>query len=217
MFEVLSETDEHERIRKFLNRAFLIFPQHALSDGLIDICRNHIKSKIFIRYYINTYKSPISSDLLTPHFVSLAVLGFVFMALNYIVESGLVYRFFKSQPTESDDEMKVVTIQNTLLKEGKLNEPANYALKVDNLHKSYNTETYAVNNVSFKVKACECYGLLGANGAGKSSIFSILSGEIKRYSGTVEIAGVAGNRVSYCPQTNALVSDKKFKIFQSNQ
>lgn len=206
MFDVLGETDEQERTRNFLNRLFLIFPQHALSDGLIEICKNHIMSKIFIRYYINTYKSPVSSDLLKPHFTSLIILGFVFIILNYIIESGMVWRIFKAQPKQINQELKVVTIQNTLTKDGKMNGsgPSNYALSVENLCKSYSGTTYAVNNVSFKVNSSECYGLLGANGAGKSSIFSILSGDTKRFSGTIDFAGTNKNSISYCPQTNAL-------------
>jgi ABC-type multidrug transport system ATPase subunit len=43
----------------------------------------------------------------------------------------------------------------------------------------------------------------GANGAGKSSIFSILSGDTKRYNGTVDFVS-NGVNISYCPQSNAL-------------
>lgn len=204
MLDVLSESPEQEQFRNFLNRLFLIFPQHALADGLIEICKNHIMSKIFIRYYINTYKSPTNSDLLKPHFTSLIILGIVFIILNYVIESGIIWKLFKAQPKAPMNDLKVVTIQNTLTKESKMNDTGNYALKVENLSKSYNGEVYAVNNVSFKVKPSECYGLLGANGAGKSSIFSILSGETKRYSGSIDFAGISKNSVSYCPQTNAL-------------
>lgn len=49
----------------------------------------------------------------------------------------------------------------------------------------------------------QCFGLLGANGAGKSTIFSILSGQLAATSGTVNIINRA-NGISYCPQTNAL-------------
>ena len=205
MIDVLAENEEHEKFRNFLNRLFLIFPQHALADGLIEICKNHIMSKIFIRYYINTYKSPISSDLLQPHFTSLIVLGIVFITLNYIIESGIIWKIFKAQPeTPPNNDLKLVTIQNTLTKDSKMNEPSNYALRVENLYKTYNGDVYAVNNVSFQVNEGECYGLLGANGAGKSSIFSILSGETKRFSGTVKFSSSANKKISYCPQTNAL-------------
>jgi ABC-type multidrug transport system ATPase subunit len=206
LFDVLGETDQEEKIRNFLNRAFLIFPQHALADGLIEICRNYITSKVFIRYYINTYRSPITSDLLRPHFTALIVLGCLFMILNYIIESGIIWRIFKKQAVkQSSTELKVITIQNTLTKDGKTNEN-DCVLKVENLYKSYNNgRSFAVNNVSFSVRKGECYGCLGCNAAGKSTIFSILSGETKRYAGTMEVANdIDKYSVSYCPQTNAL-------------
>lgn len=204
MIDILAETEEHEKLRDFLNRLFLIFPQHALSDGLIELCKNHIKSKIFIRYYINTYKSPVNSDLLQPHFTALIILGLVFIALNYVIESGMIWKFFKTQKQPMHHDLKVVTIQNTLTKESKASDPSEQALSVSNLSKTYSGSVYAVNNVSFHVKKSECYGLLGANGAGKSSIFSILSGETKQYSGSIDFSSSAKDGISYCPQTNAL-------------
>lgn len=49
----------------------------------------------------------------------------------------------------------------------------------------------------------QCFGLLGANGAGKSTIFGILSSQLAPTSGTVEIND-RNSGISYCPQTNAL-------------
>lgn len=80
---------ESEKIRNFLNRFFLIFPQHALADGLIELCKNHIVAEVFERYYINTYKSPVASNLLLPHYTALILIGIVFIVLNYIIESGI--------------------------------------------------------------------------------------------------------------------------------
>lgn len=163
MFDVLGETDEHVRTRDFLNRLFLVFPQHALADGLIEICRNFIMSKIFIRYYINTYKSPLTSDLLKPHFTALIILGFVFIILNYIVENGVMWRIFKRTSKNGNQLQKVVTIQNSLLKDGKFSNDyaIDTAIRVKNLSKIYSGSNYAVNNVSFTVNNGECYGLLG--------------------------------------------------------
>lgn len=39
------------------------------------------------RFYINTYKSPVASDLILPNLISLFLLGFGFLVLNYLVES----------------------------------------------------------------------------------------------------------------------------------
>ncbi|KAG5682948.1 hypothetical protein PVAND_012265 [Polypedilum vanderplanki] len=212
MFDVLLETDEQQKIRNVLNRFYLIFPQHALADGLIEICKNYITAKIFSRYYIDTYKNPITSDLLRPHFLALIILGVVFIVLNYIIESGKIWTIFKTQtPKQNSTELKVITIQNTLTKDGKINGNGNSSdgneelLKVENVYRSYGGNEFAVNNVSFTVKKGECYALIGSNGAGKSSLFSILSGETKRFIGAVKYRGDK-NSVSYCPQSNALDS-----------
>ena len=47
----------------------------------------------------------------------------------------------------------------------------------------------AVNDISFNVKKGEIFGLLGVNGAGKSTTLNILSGLITPDSGKVKIFG----------------------------
>lgn len=71
---------------------------------------------------------------------------------------------------------------------------------MENLCKKYKGKPHAVNNVSFNVSAGECVGLLGANGAGKSTIFSMLSGQLYPNHGSIEMYD--SKRISYCPQTN---------------
>lgn len=78
-------------------------------------------------------------------------------------------------------------------------------MKADSLSKTYDGRQYAVKDVTFNVKSGECFGLLGNNGAGKSTVFSMLSGELAPTSGTVCILN-RDNGVSYCPQSNALDS-----------
>lgn len=75
-------------------------------------------------------------------------------------------------------------------------------MAVDNLCKTYGDGHKAIDDVSFRVRRGECFGLLGANGAGKSTVFSILSGQKYQTSGTVQ--WFDRNGVSYCPQSNAL-------------
>lgn len=41
----------------------------------------------------------------------------------------------------------------------------------------YYGKLVAVNEISFRVKPRECFGLLGVNGAGKSTTFRMLTGE----------------------------------------
>lgn len=48
----------------------------------------------------------------------------------------------------------------------------------------------AVRNISLVVEKSECFGLLGLNGAGKSSVFKMLTGDETATSGVVLIDGV---------------------------
>ena len=61
-------------------------------------------------------------------------------------------------------------------------------LNIRNLTKSFG-DTIAVNDVSLTIKAGEILGLLGANGAGKSTAMQMMLGLIKPTSGSIEIFG----------------------------
>lgn len=195
-------------IRDNLNRAFFIFPQHALADGLVELCENHILAVVFARYYINTYKSPISTNLLVPHIVSLFVVGVLFAILNYCIESGLFQRWqqrrsAKSLKSASSTATASSPIVNRLAdaKPNVEDADGNCVVSVVGLSKRYG-QHQALDNVSFRVRRAECFGLLGVNGAGKSTVFSILSGQT--YASGGEVRWMDNRGVSYCPQTNAL-------------
>lgn len=58
------------------------------------------------------------------------------------------------------------------------------------LTKTYGRHRQAVDEVSLRVEEGEIYGLLGRNGAGKSTIMGMLLGLIQPTSGTIRICGV---------------------------
>jgi ABC-2 type transport system ATP-binding protein len=62
-------------------------------------------------------------------------------------------------------------------------------IDVDNLHKSYGT-VKAVNNVSFKVRQGEIFGMPGPNGAGKTTTMQIVEGLRLADSGRVIVLGM---------------------------
>ena len=57
-------------------------------------------------------------------------------------------------------------------------------LKVNNLSLTFNTRTL-FENVNLEFINNNCYGIIGANGAGKSTFLKILSGEIESTKGEV--------------------------------
>jgi len=61
-------------------------------------------------------------------------------------------------------------------------------IEIKDLCKSYK-EKQALNNVSFTVSDNSLFGLLGVNGAGKTTLIKILTGLIKKTSGSVKIFG----------------------------
>jgi ABC-2 type transport system ATP-binding protein len=84
-------------------------------------------------------------------------------------------------------------------------------IEVANLTKRYAGAT-AVRDVSFTVNRGETVGLLGKNGAGKSTILRILSSFMPATSGTVRVAGYdvfheadeVRRRIGYMPENNPL-------------
>lgn len=64
-------------------------------------------------------------------------------------------------------------------------------IKVTNLFHSYNSgKNWAVRDVNFEIHSKGIVGLLGSNGAGKSTTMNIICGVINHTKGTVEIDGI---------------------------
>ncbi len=77
--------------------------------------------------------------------------------------------------------------QNVLLEEKRIqSEDLDWDLKVQNLVKHYGKKV-AVNDISFGLCPGNIMGFLGTNGAGKSTTFKVLAGEIYPTSGEVHI------------------------------
>ncbi|CAM4348267.1 ABC transporter permease subunit [Kerstersia similis] len=67
-------------------------------------------------------------------------------------------------------------------------EAGSMLLEVDAIRKQFGG-LVAVNDVSFSIRAGEIIGLIGPNGAGKSTTFNLVSGVLRKTSGTVRFRG----------------------------
>src|SRR3954449_12089687 len=93
-------------------------------------------------------------------------------------------------------------------------------IEVSNLTKRYAGHT-AVSGISFTVERGEIVGLLGSNGAGKSTTMRILSCFMPATSGTVRVAGYdvftqadeVRRRIGYMPENNPLHPEMRVREY----
>lgn len=81
----------------------------------------------------------------------------------------------------------------------------NYMIKLNNIHKSFN-QNKALDNLCLQVNPGEIYGLLGSNGAGKSTTMNLLLGFLQSDSGSIEVFDSQNNlnnkkdKIGYIPE-----------------
>lgn len=114
-----------------------------------------------------------------------------------------------SNSIAGDKDFDIVEEQERVKKSGDTPMP----VKVQEVRKNYGN-VKAVRNVSFGLDYGECFALLGISGAGKTTIFKCLTGEIYPTSGQLTILGhdvttqagfqEARKQIGYCPQFDAI-------------
>jgi ABC-2 type transport system ATP-binding protein len=91
-------------------------------------------------------------------------------------------------------------------------------IEVNQLGKKYGRHQ-VIEDISFSVQSGEVMGLLGLNGAGKTTIMRILAGALRPSSGTATIAGqdvqtlAARKQVGYLPETVPLYREMQVQDF----
>nr|XP_012599260.1 ATP-binding cassette sub-family A member 17-like isoform X4 [Microcebus murinus] len=229
-------------VSKSLDQMFLILPGHCLAMAFSNLyynfelqkfCRsknmtqtecNEVSEGYVVQKNIYAWESLGMGKYLA----ALAVSGPLYMILLFFVETNTFWKlktrfadFWTKQklatckvalvPEDQDVAKEAKMIQTNL---GQLCEKN--PLVVKEMSKIYvkKVALLAVNKVSFTVQAQECFGLLGLNGAGKSSIFTMLTGEKPITSGDAFIKGLSISSdvgkvrkwIGYCPQFDALLN-----------
>jgi len=85
-------------------------------------------------------------------------------------------------------------------------------IEVSNLQRRFG-DFYAVRNLSFSVGQGEVFGLLGANGAGKSTTFRMLCGLLPPSGGTLRVAGVDLRRAAADARARIGYMSQKFSLY----
>jgi len=90
------------------------------------------------------------------------------------------------------------------------------ALVIKNLQKSYNNGVHALKGVDLAVEEGDFFALLGANGAGKSTVIGIISSLVTKTSGTVEVFGhnLDANYAAVRSHIGLVPQEFNFNIFE---
>ncbi|MBT6076737.1 MAG: ABC transporter ATP-binding protein [Oceanospirillaceae bacterium] len=65
----------------------------------------------------------------------------------------------------------------------------NYALQIDQLHKTYDNGFTALKGISLQVQEGDFFALLGPNGAGKSTTLGVVSSLVNKSQGSIKVFG----------------------------
>uniref|UniRef100_A0A8C6WDT6 ATP-binding cassette, sub-family A member 17 n=1 Tax=Nannospalax galili TaxID=1026970 RepID=A0A8C6WDT6_NANGA len=223
-----------------LDHIFLILPGHCLGMAFSNLYYNFELNKFctaknlsdadcndVLEGYVVQKKIYAWESLgIGKYLAALAILGPVYIILLFFIETDMfwllksrIINFYRKQNlemfqdvTESEDEdvIEEAEIIKVNLESIRKQNP----LVVKEVSKIYEDKVLAVNKVSFTVKAQECFGLLGLNGAGKSSIFKMLTREKPITSGDVFVEGLniktnlrqVRQWIGYCPEFDALLN-----------
>ena len=78
-------------------------------------------------------------------------------------------------------------------------------IELQDVHKTYDTGTIALNGISMKIDDGEFVFLVGPSGSGKSTIIKILTAELRPTSGSALVNGFASRAVPYLRRTLGVI------------
>lgn len=152
----------------------------------------------------------------SPEISALALASFTSVILSSLILAVIqLYKQYLRYKTSRDSYSNFTQYFARIKREQNITEEATqmeqnidneeYQIKLKNVSKIYFKDggdpIAAVNDVSLGIKANEVFGFLGANGAGKTTIMSMMTDYIPLDNGRIE-NNDADRGISYCPQFN---------------
>eukprot|EP00903_Cladosiphon_okamuranus_P008962 g8576.t1 len=201
-----------------------LIPQYALGDGLMNMSFMQ-----FFGFMDDKDYTALDMRITGTSLTYMAILSVVYLVLLIVLErvsagGGVLSTFCgklsvgrslsKLTPRQLGDEDEIdedVRAEADRVANGGAEQDV---VKVQGLRKVYPTSSgakVAVKSTSLGIPRGECFGLLGINGAGKSSTLAILSGELPPTTGSAFLSGFDVGKnpeeihrlVGYCPQFDA--------------
>uniref|UniRef100_A0A7N5ZRN0 P-type phospholipid transporter n=1 Tax=Anabas testudineus TaxID=64144 RepID=A0A7N5ZRN0_ANATE len=195
-------------INDILKNVFLIFPHFCLGRGLIDMVKNQAMSDALERFGENRFRSPLAWDMVGKNLFAMAIEGVIFFCITILIQYRFCFKASHLKPIGEEDEDVARERQRILSGAGQSD-----ILELRQLTKIYKRKQKpAVDRLCVGIPPGECFGLLGVNGAGKTSTFKMLTGDSVVTSGEAYLAGKSvtteidevHQNMGYCPQFDAI-------------
>jgi len=195
-------------------RYFLaLFPPFAFGEGIQNMALIDLFSLIELQGS-NKYK-PLDWKIAGMNLCFLGWETVVYLLAVIALEYALAMPSFQALFTRSRNiEDHTLRDEDVLAEEKRVaaGDTSDSTIVVKGLKKVYTGGKFAVKGVSLAIPNGECFGLLGINGAGKSTTLGMLTGEVVPTYGDASIAGLnlrteihkCRRRIGYCPQFDAL-------------
>ncbi|XP_077983207.1 phospholipid-transporting ATPase ABCA3-like [Glandiceps talaboti] len=234
ILELLNDMQDQAEICDYI---FMLLPTHCIGRAIIYFAENIVAterctSSELDRQLCEFSGTEYEDNILAwnkpgvgQHCLYLFLEGLVWMTMVLLIE----VHFFvpeRSQQSlvlsESGEEDEDVKHEREIVKT--LTNPAEsgHAVVLTNLTKLYRgtfdnlrgkVRAPSVDHVCLTIPKGECFGLLGVNGAGKTSTFRMMTGDLSLSAGTAHINGYniqterreVQRQIGYCPQFDALV------------
>ncbi|KAH0621712.1 hypothetical protein JD844_023309 [Phrynosoma platyrhinos] len=213
-----------------LRHVFLIFPQFCFGYGLIELSQHQAVMGFLKAYGVACPDKTFELDRISSKLLGMFIQGTIFFSIRLLVDDGTIQKIWykileflfnkvHGEPpfqleASDEEEDKDVQAERERVSLGLTDCDM---LQLQNLTKNYHLlhrRIVAVKNVSIGIPAGECFGLLGVNGAGKTTIFKMLTGDIGPSGGRLLVRDETGSLkdiddtywslFGYCPQDDAL-------------
>lgn len=161
-FEARSTREKRRRLQIRLSQNDQLLDAIILGDHVRLVSRSPLQADILARL-VSTPEHPVQITAVQPRFEDAFI--------------GLLHNNTATAASQS------LSLPVQITRTGQKN-----VIVVNNLERKFG-DFYAVKDLSFSVQQGEIFGLLGANGAGKSTTFRMLCGLLPASNGSLEVAG----------------------------
>jgi len=196
------------RINEILKPLFLIlFPHYCLGQSFITMSLLYNLAEIQRSFGLKAEYDPFEFDNNGKCLIAMICQGIVYFTLNLLIEYKFFIRFKPKETLNETDELgeekeddDVINERNRVLNNSDETSNSNDYIRLVNMSKVYKKYNFkkmkfdqhvAVKQLCLGINKGECFGLIGVNGAGKTTSFKMITGEIGITAGDVFIGGLS--------------------------